>query len=59
MGGWRGGIWHDEADRADIDADKAIALMLAHPSTIKRPVVDHDGGVLVGFDEGEWAMALR
>ncbi|RVQ66970.1 ArsC family reductase [Croceicoccus ponticola] len=49
----------DDADKADIDADKAIALMLAHPSTIKRPVVEHDGGLLVGFDEADWEGALK
>jgi len=49
----------DEADKADIDADKAAALMIAHPSTIKRPVVEHPGGILVGFDEGEWAFVLQ
>ncbi len=30
---------------------KAVALMVAHPSLIKRPVVETDGGqLLVGFD---------
>ena len=42
----------DEAERADIDEAKAIALMAAHPSLIKRPVVAHPGGLLVGFDAG-------
>jgi arsenate reductase (glutaredoxin) len=39
----------DEADRQDIDADKAIRLMQAQPSLIKRPVLDRDGAVTVGF----------
>ena len=47
-----------EADRADIDAAKAVRLMQAHPSTIKRPVVEYPGGLLVGFDAGEWQGAL-
>ena len=47
-----------EADKSDIDRDKAIALMLQHPSLIKRPVVDHEGGILVGFVEDEWKAAL-
>lgn len=38
-----------DADRADIDAAKAIALMEAQPSMIKRPVLDVDGDLLVGF----------
>lgn len=48
----------DEADRADIDAAKALALMAAHPSLIKRPVVEYRGGLLVGFKPEQWAAAL-
>jgi Spx/MgsR family transcriptional regulator len=47
-----------EADKADIDRDKALRLMAASPSLIKRPVVEHAGGVLVGFDPGEWEAVL-
>jgi arsenate reductase len=47
-----------DADKADIDAAKAVRLMAAHPSTIKRPVVEHSGGLLVGFDPEAWAQAL-
>ena len=39
----------DEADKQDLDKDKAIALMLAQPSMIKRPVLETDGRLLVGF----------
>ena len=39
----------DEADKQDLDAKKAIALMLAQPSMIKRPVIEADGRILVGF----------
>jgi arsenate reductase len=45
-------------DKADIDRAKALRLMQAHPSLIKRPVVEHGGGLLVGFDEPAWAAAL-
>jgi arsenate reductase (glutaredoxin) len=39
-----------EADKAGLDAEKAIALMLAYPSAIKRPVLELGGGkILVGF----------
>ena len=38
-----------EAERADIDAAKAAALMLAQPSMIKRPVLDTGDALLVGF----------
>ena len=47
-----------DADKAQIDRAKAIHLMQAHPSLIKRPVVEHGGGVLVGFDAAEWQRAL-
>ena len=47
----------DEA-RADLDRDKAIALMLANPSAIKRPVVEYPGGVLIGFAPDRYARAL-
>lgn len=47
-----------EADKANLDQAKAVALMAANPSCIKRPVVEHPGGILVGFKEAEWAAAL-
>lgn len=47
-----------EPDRADLDADKAIALMLAQPSLIKRPVLDLGGRRLVGFKPDVYAAAL-
>jgi Spx/MgsR family transcriptional regulator len=47
-----------DADKADIDEAKAIRLMQAHPSLIKRPVVEHDGGLLIGYDAAEWGAAL-
>ncbi|MEZ0242169.1 MAG: ArsC/Spx/MgsR family protein, partial [Sphingomonas sp.] len=47
-----------DADKADVDQDKAVALMLAHNSVIKRPVLEYPGGVLVGFKPDQWARAL-
>ncbi len=38
-----------EADKQGIDEEKAIALMLAQPSLIKRPVLDLGGRRLAGF----------
>jgi arsenate reductase-like glutaredoxin family protein len=32
--------------------------MATHPSLIKRPVVEHSGGLLVGFDQSAWQQAL-
>lgn len=47
----------DEA-KTDLDADKAIALMLAQPSMIKRPVLDLDDRTLVGFKPEGYAAEL-
>lgn len=47
-----------DSDKADLDAAKAVAIMAAHPSCIKRPVVEHAGGLLVGFDAQAWQQAL-
>ncbi len=44
--------------KENLDAEKAIRLMVAQPSCIRRPVIDHAGGLLVGFDEAEWEAAL-
>lgn len=46
-----------EAERADLDADKAIALMLAQPSMIKRPVLDIGETLLVGFKPERYEAA--
>lgn len=47
-----------DADKADLDAAKAVAVMAANPSCIKRPILEHPGGLLVGFKPDEWAAAL-
>ena len=38
-----------DADKAGLDADRAVALMLAQPAMIKRPVLDLGDRTLVGF----------
>lgn len=48
----------DAADKADLDAAKAVALMVAQPSLIKRPIVKYPGGLLVGFKLPEWEAAF-
>jgi arsenate reductase len=47
-----------EQDKQVIDAKKAIALMMAQPSMIKRPVLEHAGGILVGFKPEQYATAF-
>jgi arsenate reductase (glutaredoxin) len=48
----------NDADKAGIDQAKAIALMIAHPSMIKRPVVEGAGSLLVGFKPDDWAATF-
>lgn len=38
-----------ESDRRDLDDAKARSLLFDHPTLIKRPVMENDGHVLVGF----------
>jgi arsenate reductase (glutaredoxin) len=46
------------ADREALDAAKAVAVMAANPSCIKRPVVEYPGGLLVGFKPALWEAVL-
>jgi len=48
-----------ESERQDLDAGKAIVLMLAQPSMIKRPVLDLGKQRLVGFKPELYERALR
>ncbi|MFD3265712.1 ArsC family reductase [Phenylobacterium ferrooxidans] len=48
-----------EADKVGVDEAKAIALMLAQPSMIKRPVLEVGGELLVGFKPDAYAAKLR
>jgi arsenate reductase len=45
-----------DADKAGIDEAKAISLMLAQPSMIKRPVLHHGGKLYVGFKPETYAQ---
>lgn len=47
----------DEA-KAGLDADKAVALMCANPSMIKRPVLDIGDRRIVGFKPDVYAQAF-
>ena len=47
-----------EERKAGITATKALALMLAQPSMIKRPVLEVGGRVIVGFDPATYQQAL-
>jgi arsenate reductase len=47
-----------DADRAGIDTDKAVALMQAQPSMIKRPVIEHGDRLIVAFKPDVYAAAF-
>ncbi len=47
-----------EQERDGLDEDRAIALMLAQPSMIKRPVLNGAGRLLVGFKPEAYAAAF-
>ncbi|HEY1312056.1 MAG TPA: ArsC family reductase [Pseudolabrys sp.] len=48
-----------DKDKGDLAEKKAIALMLAQPSMIKRPVLELGGGkLLIGFKPDEYTRAL-
>ena len=48
-----------DADKANIDAKKAIALMMAQPSMIKRPVLEQGAEIIVGFKPDVYAGAFK
>ena len=47
-----------EADKESLDPAKAVRVMTANPSAIRRPIVEHPGGLLVGFRPEVWETAL-
>ncbi len=46
-----------DADKAGLDENKAIALMLAQPSMIRRPIAEGDGVLVAGFKPDAWQTA--
>ena len=47
-----------DAERRDLDAAKAISLMLAQPAMIKRPVLEAGGRLRVGFRPDDYAATF-
>lgn len=52
----RGTTWRKlpEDNKQSLDRKSAIALLQANTSLIKRPIVDYDGGTILGFDEASF-----
>lgn len=53
--GWRN---LEPSQREGVDEARALALMSSHPKLIKRPVLEVQGQILVGFDPQTWQAAL-
>ncbi len=53
----RGTTWRKlpDADKADLDRNRAIALMCQNPSMIKRPVLIAGDQIVVGFSEQQYS----
>lgn len=47
-----------DSERENVDREKAIALMEAQPSMIKRPVLDLGNKRLLGFKSADYQEAL-
>ncbi len=43
-----------DADKAALDEHTAVELLFTQPTLIKRPVIEHAGELLVGFDESAY-----
>ena len=56
----RGTTWRklDETVKEAVDQKSAIQIMLDNPSIIKRPVLDANGKITVGFSESEYKTIL-
>ena len=48
-----------DKDKNGLTEAKAIALMVAQPSMIKRPVLDNAGAITVGFKPERYAEIFR
>ena len=49
----------DDADKDNLNETRAIALMLAQPSMIKRPVLDLGNKLVVGFKPEIYAREVK
>lgn len=53
----RSTTWRELPDdvKREVDANKARELMLAHPTLLKRPLLEtNDGDILVGYRDGDY-----
>ncbi len=57
----KGMTWRklDNATRESMDTSSAIQTMLDNPSIIKRPIINKDGKIIVGFNEQEYEVFFQ
>jgi arsenate reductase len=57
----RGPTWRKipDADKAGLDERRALALLAANPIAIRRPIVEADRQLLVGFDPESFSRLLK
>lgn len=48
-----------EVDRAGMNRDRALSVMLDHPTVIRRPVLEHGESVDVGYSPTRYAQLFR
>ena len=49
----------DDSQRAALDGDAAVSALRQHPTLIKRPVLEWQHILLVGFSEQEYAAVFN
>jgi Spx/MgsR family transcriptional regulator len=48
-----------DADKQDLTQAKAIALMIANPSMIKRPILEKGASLEIGFEPDRYAVLFE
>jgi len=44
-----------DIDRSNLDAERAFQLIISYPTVLKRPVLESEDDVILGFDEDRYA----
>ena len=44
----------EEQEKANLDKDKALALLELHPAMVKRPILVHDNAFYIGFKPAQY-----
>ena len=56
----RGTTWRrlDDAAKENLDRERVVALLVEHPTLVKRPVLTRGERVLVGFEKDLWTRLV-